>query len=220
MAFKMKELIAKSGENRSTILYYLKEGLLPEPSRPKPNVHLYKESSVEIIKFIKYLQRSFSYTIADIKQLFDQTSLNLDGSFEMMVSALEIATIGRGALWCNRETLLQKTGISEETLRSYIDKGYIFARKQGFSATEVEMILILKNLTSLGLEHSLIDQYVRSVREIAELEIGAGSRMFDAAKEETAGHYELLFDVVLKLKPYIYNMHTASQYYYEKEIQA
>ena len=216
----MKELIAKSGESRSTILYYLKEGLLPEPSKPKPNVHLYKESSVEIIKFIKYLQKHFSYTIADIKQIFEQTPLDMDGSFEMMVNALEIATAGRASLWLSKEALLQKTGISEEVLESYIDKGYIFARKQGFRMAEIEMIHILQNLTALGLERTLIDQYVRSAKEIAKLESEAGSRMFDAAEEETAEHYELLFDVVLKLKPYIYNMHTASQYYHEKGRQA
>lgn len=220
MALKMKELIAKSGESRSTILYYLKEGLLPEPSKPKPNVHLYKESSVEIIKFIKYLQKHFSYTIADIKQIFEQTPLDMDGSFEMMVNALEIATAGRASLWLSKEALLQKTGILEEVLESYIDKGYIFARKQGFRMAEIEMIHILQNLTALGLERTLIDQYVRSAKEIAKLESEAGSRMFDAAEEETAEHYELLFDVVLKLKPYIYNMHTVSQYYHEKGRQA
>jgi len=50
MALKMKELIAQSGESKSTILYYVKEGLLPQPSKPKPNVHLYDESSVEILR--------------------------------------------------------------------------------------------------------------------------------------------------------------------------
>jgi len=55
MALKMKDLIAKSGESKSTILYYIKEGLLPQPQKPKPNVHLYDEVCIDIIKFIKYL---------------------------------------------------------------------------------------------------------------------------------------------------------------------
>ena len=63
MALKMKELMALSDESKSTILYYIKEGLLPEPSKPKPNVHLYDESCVQILKFIKYLQHNFSYSI-------------------------------------------------------------------------------------------------------------------------------------------------------------
>ena len=220
MALKMRELIIQSGENKSTILYYLKEGLLPDPSKPKPNVHLYDESCVEIIKFIKYLQHHFAYTIADIKHIFEQTPLDLDGSFEMMVSALEIATVGKNPAWYTKKAFLQESGLDEDTLHTYIAKGYLFQRKQGFSSAELEMVKILQNLTTLGLESALVDQYVQSAKQIAKLESEAGARMFDTIEEETTAHYELLFDMVLKLKPYIYNMHTVSQYYHDKEAQS
>jgi DNA-binding transcriptional MerR regulator len=216
MTLKMKELIAQSGENKSTILYYLKEGLLPEPSKPKPNVHLYHESSVEIIKFIKYLQQHFSYTIAEIKRIFEQTPLDLDGSFEMMVSALEIATVGRNTQWYTKEAFLETSGLDEATLESYIVQGYVFERMQGFSTAELEIVEILHRLEQLGLERALIDQYVQSARTIAKLESEAGARMFARTTKESAAHYELLFDMVLKLKPYIYNMHTVSQYHTDK----
>ena len=70
MILKMKDLIALTNETKSTILYYIKEGLLPTPKKPKPNVHLYHENSVQIIKFIKYLQHNYSYSISDIKSIF------------------------------------------------------------------------------------------------------------------------------------------------------
>lgn len=220
MALKMKELSAQSGENKSTILFYIKEGLLPAPSKPKPNVHLYDESCVEIIKFIKYLQHHFAYTISDIKHIFEQTPLDLDGSFEMMVSALEIATVGKNPVWYTKKAFLQESGLEEETLDTYIEKGYLFQRKQGFSSAELEMVGILQNLSTLGLERALVDQYVQSAKQIAILESEAGARMFDTIEEETTAHYELLFDMVLKLKPYIYNMHTVSQYYHDKRSQS
>jgi len=220
MTLKMKELMVQTGENKSTILYYLKEGLLPEPSKPKPNVHLYSESCVEIIRFIKYLQKHFSYTIAEIKRIFEQTPLDLDGSFEMMVSALEIATVGKSAQWYTQEAFLAESGLSIEILESYIESGYLFARAEGFSSAELEMVQILQRLDTLGLEKALIDKYVQSARTIAKLESEAGARMFDNTTEESHAHYELLFDMVLKLKPYIYNMHTASQYYADKRSQS
>ena len=40
---KMNELVKRSNTPKSTILYYLKEGLLPEPMKDKPNFHLYDE---------------------------------------------------------------------------------------------------------------------------------------------------------------------------------
>ena len=95
MAYKMKELMALSDESKSTILFYIKEGLLPEPQKPKPNVHLYDESCVQILKFIKYLQHNFSYSISEIQNIFKDNNFDLDGSFEMMVRSLELISGGR-----------------------------------------------------------------------------------------------------------------------------
>ena len=220
MTLKMKELMAQTGENKSTILYYLKEGLLPEPSKPKPNVHLYDVRCVEIIKFIKYLQQHFSYSIAEIKRIFDQMPLDLDGSFEMMVRALEIATVGRDAQWYEREAFLEVAGITAEMLEGFIAQGYLFEREQGFSSAELEIVGILLRLETLGLERELVDQYVQSARTIAKLESEAGARMFEQTMQESHAHYELLFDMVLKLKPYVYNMHSVSQYYADKRSQS
>jgi DNA-binding transcriptional MerR regulator len=57
---KMNELVRLSGESKSTLIYYLNDGLLPQPQRPKPNVALYDEKCLEIIKFIRYLQNSLA----------------------------------------------------------------------------------------------------------------------------------------------------------------
>ena len=40
---KMNDLVKFSQTPKSTILYYVKEGLLPEPVKDKPNFHLYDE---------------------------------------------------------------------------------------------------------------------------------------------------------------------------------
>ncbi len=81
----MKHLMEATGESKSTILFYVKEGLLPEPQKPKPNLHLYDESCINIIKFIKYLQHQFSYTIAQIKTIFEERELSFSDDFSMMV---------------------------------------------------------------------------------------------------------------------------------------
>jgi len=220
MTLKMKALVEQTGESKSTILYYLKEGLLPEPEKPKPNVHLYDARCIQIIRLIKYLQEHFSYTITEIKNIFAQTALDLDGSFEMMVSALEIATVGRDAHWYSKDTFLKVSGLTPSELQEYLAKGYLFERAQGYSSAELEMVQILQRLSRLGLERGLVDAYVQSARTIAKLESEAGARMFETTEEESVEHYELLFDMVLKLKPYIYNMHTVSQYYHNKRSQS
>ena len=208
MALKMKELMTLSEESKSTILYYLKEGLLPAPEKPKPNVHLYDVSCVQILKFINYLQQNFSYSISDIKSIFQKNHFDFDGSFEMLVDSLELISGGRDDVWYNKNTFLEKVGLDEETLDTYQAKGYLFERTKGYSSKEVQIVRILQLSHTLGLDMTLLDDYVKDAKVLAQKENCVGSKLL---ADDTISHntrYELLFDVVLKLKPYIFNMHT------------
>lgn len=212
---KMRELIEQTGEAKSTILYYVKEQLLPTPKKPKPNVHLYDESCVSIIKFIKYLQ-SLNYTISDIKDIFKAAPVNKDPSFLMMAKALEIATVTKGAKLLSKEEFLKKAEISSQELELYLKKGYIIDREKGFGAHEVEIAKIVKSAIELGLEESLLDNYVKSARKIAKRENAAWAKVFSNTLQDTIKEYELLFDLMLKFKPYIYNSYTIKEYYNAK----
>jgi len=208
MAYKMKELMALSDESKSTILFYIKEGLLPEPQKPKPNVHLYDEACVQILKFIKYLQHNFSYSISEIKNIFQDNNFDFDGSFEMMVRSLELISGGRDNQWYTQKEFLVLLGIEEKKLREYQEKGYLFERAKGFSSKEVEVAEILERAASLGLDCSLLDAYVADAKVLAQKENEVGSKLLKDDNEAHDARYELLFDLVLTLKPYIFNMHT------------
>ena len=67
---KMNDLSKLTNTPKSTILYYIKEGLLPEPFKDKPNFHLYDEGNIQLIEFIKYLQTNFNSSISQILALF------------------------------------------------------------------------------------------------------------------------------------------------------
>ena len=208
MSLKMKELMELSNESKSTILYYVKEGILPQPSKPKPNVHIYDESCVAILKFIKYLQHNFSYSIAQIKTIFEDNSFDFDGSFEAMVNSLELISGGKDNLWYTKEDFLELTSMSEKMLKEYQKKGYLFERLKGFSTKEIEIAEILNRAKELGLDFGLLDDYVIDAKELAKKENEIGSVLLQDDDETHNNRYELLFDLVLNLKPYIFNMHT------------
>ena len=198
----------QTGESKSTILYYIKEGLLPEPSKPKPNVHLYDDSCIQILKFIKYLQHNFSYSIAEIQSIFKDNSFDFDGSFEVMVRSLEVISGGRENVWYKKSDFLKLVAIDDETLKSYQAKGYLFERAKGFSSKEVEIAEILNRAKCLGLDFALLDAYVDDAEVLAAKENKIGSSLLESEEEAHDERYELLFDLILKLKPYIFNMHT------------
>ena len=212
MALKMKELMLKSGESKSTILYYIKEGLLPEPQKPKPNLHLYDESAVEILRFIKYLQHNFSYSISEIKAIFAQNNFRDVKSFGMMVNALALISGDKENRKYNREDFLEITGLREAELDAYLKRGLLFERGEGFSGKEVEIVAILKRGEDLGLDGSLLDHYVTAARTLAKEEFAAGAKMMKSDPQRHTEHYELFFDMILTLKPYLCNMHTVAEY--------
>ncbi len=66
---KMKDLQARTGLSRQAIHFYLREGLLPEPHRPKRNVAHYSEEHVARIRLIKRLQEEKFLPLGVIKNM-------------------------------------------------------------------------------------------------------------------------------------------------------
>ncbi len=87
----MKDLEAQTGVSREAIHFYLREGLLPEPTRPKKNVALYSDEHVVRIRAIKQLQQDQSLSLVAIKDIlddFDYDAFTFDddlSTFEMAV---------------------------------------------------------------------------------------------------------------------------------------
>ena len=211
MALKMKELVAQTGESKSTILYYLKEGLLPEPQKPKPNVHLYDESCVPRIRLIKYLQEHFSYSIAQIRHIFEHNAFDFDASFESIIAA--VAMLGEEEARYDKETFLELAEIDEATLRRYEAAGYLVPNGAHYGTKELQAVDILKRAEAMGLKQALLDAYVRSARELARLENDTGDALLESKKDEAYNErYALMFDVILKLKPYLFNRYTVKEH--------
>ena len=213
MYIKMKELMSATNESKSTILFYVKEGLLPPIQKPKPNVHLYHHNSISIIKFIKYLQHNFSYSISDIKSIFLDNNFDFDGSFEMMLKSIELISGTKSKEFYNTKEFIAITGIDEDTLDEYMRKDYIFQRDNGFSKKEIEIVEILQKAEDFNMDISLFDQYVDYGKDLAITENKIGSKLLKDEKSSHNQRYELLFDVILKLKPYIFNMLTVEKHH-------
>lgn len=215
----MKHLMEQTGESKSTILFYVKEGLLPEPEKPKPNLHLYDESCINIIKFIKYLQNQFSYSIAQIQAIFKENKFNFSDDFSMMLRSLQTMSGSSDGKWYNDDDFLELSELSQKELDDYLKRGLLFRQKQGFSTQELKLVEVFRRAKTLGLDEGLFDAYVKSARELAKIEYTLGSAMLEHDKSLNNEHYELLFDSILTLKPYIFNMHTMQEHQKQMELK-
>lgn len=212
MGIKMNELVRLTDTAKSTILYYVKEGLLPEPEKPKPNLHLYDERCVEIIKFIKYLQSHFDTSINEIKSIVKDGSFDFERGFEVVLETLNVIMGSAHQSSYTTEYVLKHFALSEARLQFYLEEQLLFKRDGVFTEKELEIIEILINLETQGIPHRVLKAYVEHARALAELEVAcAQSYLTERPRSNEA--VKALFDTTLVLKPYLFHMHTLNAYY-------
>lgn len=68
--YRISELVAISGVSRDMIKYYLRAKLLPKPRKPRPNLSLYTENHLLLIRLILRLQQQTTLSLSEIAAAF------------------------------------------------------------------------------------------------------------------------------------------------------
>ncbi len=211
MPLKMSQLTQLTGTPKSTILFYIKEGLLPEPQKIKPNVHLYDDDFVDRIRFIKYLQSNFNASISQIKQLMQQRDFDFSRGFEAVLDTLDLLMAPSSPVIFSAGEVCAKLDISRETLNHYLEIGAIFERNGGFSEKEVEILSILLELEKMDPDASLLHTYLKHAKTVAASEVNLAEKLLESSHDRNSA-IKSLFDATLILKPYLFNMHLVHTY--------
>jgi len=97
---KMRELEQRSGVGRETIRYYIRMGLLPAPTKPKPNVADYSDEHVRRLGVIRRLQAERYLPLGFIRQVLDRPTSGeiaaLPGLDGMLAASLGVAAANGG----------------------------------------------------------------------------------------------------------------------------
>lgn len=205
---KMNDLVKLTSTPKSTILYYIKENLLPEPYKDKPNFHLYDEKCVRLIELIKYLQSHFNASISQIKALFAQADFDLDNPYQSLIRFMPLI-MGAENEVCEPEQLCREFNLTETQLNEYVSQGVLTPRDGIFTSTEYMMLSIYAR--SNEPEKALIQRYIDTAKQLAELEMALVPSM-ELANEDQEVRLKHGFDILLILKPYIFNMQTLRAY--------
>lgn len=208
MPIKMAELMTQTGETRSTLLYYVKEGLLQEPSKPKPNVHLYSDDSVERVRLIKTLQHQLHYSITQIKQIFDDNRFDFENGVDTLVQKLDILTGVREPAFKTLGDALEVYDLNKKSIKAYVEDGILEMHEGFFNDSSWKMLQILNDLEGCEKTKELLHAYVKTAKELAVLEYELGAQLVINDKKGTNHAQEVFLDLILVLKPYIYNLHT------------
>jgi DNA-binding transcriptional MerR regulator len=140
-AFKMAELVRRTGLKRETIHFYISNGLLPKPPKTERNVAYYDETYVERIKQIKELQLKYFLPLSIIKDILVHT--NADMSTAEM-DLLKVGVSGLIQLQELRRTyepltlaeLSARTGLPEDEILE-MERCEMISSTQGQDGTKV-----------------------------------------------------------------------------------
>lgn len=218
MKIKMAQLVEKSGVPKSTILYYIKEGLLPQPEKLKQNVCLYDESYVEHVKFIKFLQMTYGRSIAEIKQSMCGYEYDFSKGSEMLIGFLEkLSGSSVNADKMTKEELVVKIGIDEKFLDLMIEKELIIPLSEGFfDEKDMEILINYKKLLEGGWSIEFFEKYLALSKELATFAIKEMVRMKKELRDNGSMDNEmqhLMFEIPLSIEPYIINRLGIKEYH-------
>ncbi|MGB3808720.1 MAG: MerR family transcriptional regulator [Parvibaculum sp.] len=126
---KMKELERETGIGRETIRFYIREGLLPEPVRPKRNVASYGPSHVARLNLIKRLQQERFLPLSVIKTIVATEEENPVKGFESFIGLESrlgpLLSEGRNFGPLKLEDAASAAGVSMDDVRALAGIGFL-----------------------------------------------------------------------------------------------
>jgi len=178
MRIKIGEISKKSGVPPSTIRYYVRQGLLPEPEKVNKSMAYYDESCIEKVRTIRYLQEMKYYPLSVIQNILRRMDEGL--SLEE-AEAIEDAVFGHKDdivdKLIEREEFIRVTGLVDEDIDEAMDIGILvpYIQENGRTLFDMEDVRfgrdILKPIKDLGQDITELGFYVELGKKIVDNEI-------------------------------------------------
>lgn len=157
----MRELEDRTGVHRETIRVLLREGLIPEPARPRKTVADYGEEHVQAILAVRRLQRENRLTLAQIKALIsgEGTDGRVEASAFDQLEQLVAHRVGVDGPPVMIASLLDRYPHAAEDARTLARIGIldIIKTEQGdaLSITSAQLIRIWGDMRKAGFDQRL-----------------------------------------------------------------
>ncbi len=128
----MRELERVTGFPRATILFYIREGLLPEPQKTARNMAYYDRRFVDGLKLIREMRERHNLSLQQMKRMLQREAGGVDVALLLDVRDRLFRKIAAspdrpGITW---EQLRNETGLDEATLRRLAAMNLVFPQPQ------------------------------------------------------------------------------------------
>lgn len=166
---KMKDLASKSGIPKSTILYYINEGLLPSPVKTSPNMAYYNPLCLERLRFIKEVQTRHSLPLKAIKGLIKELDRGREAT--PLLELQEILFGKPDHYSVNAKDFRKATGLNAKQMKRAEASGVITPIEDGrYDQKDIEIGKLVKKSIELGIEPeewSIISELGQPLADVA-----------------------------------------------------
>jgi len=207
----MSELVAKTNVPKSTILYYIREGLLPKAIKVKSNLHKYDDEHIELIKYIKYMQEKMGSSIDEIKLALENKNDSFSGSYSMLAPLMNTLSGESTTLkHYTKSEFIEYFDIDSILLDKLINENILMPVKENdFTQKEASIINLVENFMEVGVDYTVLKEYVKHATIIAELEQKMQKDLCAAKNEDNFSTlWKIMFDTLFNAKTYIFNRAT------------
>lgn len=211
MEYKISELVAQTDVPKSTILYYIREGLLPEAKKLKSNVHRYNDEHVELIRYIKYMKEEIGSTNEQIKSALQNKNQSLSSSFSMIEPLMNtLSSIPADAVHYTKEQFIQKYHVELEFLNRLLDDGILVPISENdFTDKEASIIKLVTSFHTVGVDYTIIKAYVEHAKAMSELECQMQSQLCGARDDQNFSTlWKIMFETLFNAKDYLFKRYT------------
>lgn len=182
----MKDLALATGVAKSTILLYVKKGLLPKPVKTSPNMAYYDPACIDRIAFIKKIQSSRRLPLAAIKGLLKEMDRGRD-----IAPLLELQSMlfGSAEEKMDAAVFCTESGLTPGQLSLLCEKNLIVPlEKDMFDEGDLALARQLKGCLDLGIGVEDLGFYPKFARQIVAEEISLREKYTkDLGFKENAG---------------------------------
>ncbi|ORJ57427.1 MerR family transcriptional regulator [Geothermobacter hydrogeniphilus] len=190
---RMSELVRQTGLPKSTILYYLDQGLLPQPVKTSPNMAYYAPECVPRLAQIKTLQTRHRLPLQKIGKLLE---LKDQGQEITPFIELHHAIFGdQDGPLLGREAFCQRSGLTPEQLAAFEKAGLLLPlSREGFDQQDLAMGILYARGLARGITPEEINFYPTLGKQIVDREMALRNRITGPlpADEDAAATLQLV----------------------------
>lgn len=211
MEYKISELVAKTGTPKSTILYYIREGLLPEAKKLKSNVHRYNNEHAERIEYIKYMKNELGSSNEQIRVALENRDESLSSSAARLAPLMHtLSNIPLNAQHFSKKEFIAFYDVDTKLLDTLLDDGILMPLSpDDFTDKEAAIIRLVEDFKEVGLDYELLKAYVHHARELASIEYQVKDKFCDIRNEDNQTTlWKIMFETLFNAKEYLFSRYT------------